>query len=266
VFFGVPKDEAKTIVVTSPAPGDGKTTLVSNLAIAMAQAGQKTLILDCDFRKPMQHSIFKIDNEKGLSSVFACPHVSRRQPGRRAGSITLDQAIRRGPVEGLDLLPCGPEVPNPSELLNSKVFVEILEELSQRYDRVIIDSPPAIPVADSQILGAICDITLLVLRADISTRSLSQRAMNSLLSIGARVLGAVVNDVSRTGGRYGYYGDYEYYNYDHLSRPGSAKRATAGTPEPVIESVATKATKKRATSERSTAEKHVSSFDTISCK
>jgi tyrosine-protein kinase Etk/Wzc len=201
----------------------------------------------------MQHNIFKIDNEKGLSSVFA-------------GSITLEKAIRRGPVEGLDLLPCGPEVPNPSELLNSKVFVEILEELSQRYDRVIIDSPPAIPVADSQILGAICDITLLVLRADRSTRSLSQRAMNSLLSIGARVLGAVVNDVSRTGGRYGYYGDYEYYNYGHLSRPGSAKRATAGTPEPVIECVATKATKKRATSERSTAEKHVSSFDTISCK
>jgi len=246
VFFGVPKDEAKTIVITSPAPGDGKTTLVSNLAIAMAQAGQKALILDCDFRKPMQHSIFKIDNEKGLSSVFA-------------GSITLEKAIRRGPVEGLDLLPCGPEVPNPSELLNSKVFVEILEELSQRYDRVIIDSPPAIPVADSQILGAICDITLLVLRADRSTRSLSQRAMNSLLSIGARVLGAVVNDVSRTGGRYGYYGDYEYYNYGRSEK----KRKYQQTPKPVIESLA-KATKKRATSKHSTAEKGVSSFDAVS--
>ena len=270
VFFGVPKDEAKTIVVTSPAPGDGKTTLVSNLAIAMAQAGQKTLILDCDFRKPMQHSIFKIDNEKGLSSVFA-------------GSITLDQAIRSIKTQdpghktqdralesgvwslesgvGLDLLPCGPEVPNPSELLNSKVFAEILEELSQRYDRVIIDSPPAIPVADSQILGAICDITLLVLRADKSTRRLSQRAMNSLLSIGAQVLGAVVNDVSRTGESYGYYADYRYYNYGRSEK----KRKYQQTPKPVIESLA-KATKKRATSERSTAEKGVSSFDAVSYK
>ena len=270
VFFGVPKDEAKTIVVTSPAPGDGKTTLVSNLAIAMAQAGQKTLILDCDFRKPMQHSIFRIDNEKGLSSVFA-------------GSITLDQAIRSIKTQdpghktqdpdlsgdsgfwslesgvGLDLLPCGPEVPNPSELLNSKVFVEILEELSQRYDRVIIDSPPAIPVADSQILGAICDVTLLVLRADRSTRRLSQRAMNSLLSIGAQVLGAVVNDVSRTGDSYGYYADYRYYNYGRSEK----KRKYQQTPKPVIESLA-KATKKRATSKRSTAEKGASSFDAVS--
>ena len=156
---------------------------------------------------------------------------------------------------------CGPEVPNPSELLNSKVFVEILEELSQRYDRVIIDSPPAIPVADSQILGAICDITLLVLRADKSTRRLSQRAMNSLLSIGAQVLGAVVNDVSRTGESYGYYIDYRYYNYGRSEK----KRKYQQTPKPVIESLA-KATKKRATSKRSTAEKGVSSFDAVSYK
>lgn len=255
VFFGVPKDEAKTIVVTSPAPGDGKTTLVSNLAIAMAQAGQKILILDCDFRKPTQHNIFQIDNKEGLSSVFA-------------GSITLEKAIRRGPVKGLDLLTCGPEVPNPSELLNSKVFVDTLEELSQRYDRVIIDSPPATPVADSQILGAICDITLLVLRANNSTRRLSQQAMNSLLSIGAHVLGAVVNDVPRIGDSYGYYSDYGYYSYGHYGYgQKEKKRRHQQTPEPIIESAAkSNETQKRATSKFSTAEKHTSSFDTVSYK
>ena len=209
VFFGAPKGEAKTILVTSPAPGDGKTTLASNMAIAMAQAGQKTLILDADFRIPMQHNIFAIDNDRGLSSVLAGEH-------------TVDEAIRPGPVEGFDILSCGPEVPNPSELLNSDTFAETLKSLSQRYERVIIDSPPVGPVADSQIIAAICDIVLLVLRAERSTRRHSYQACDTLLSVGAHILGAVVNDVPRKRGRYGYnngysryrgYGYYGHYGY-----------------------------------------------------
>ncbi|MHC4423437.1 MAG: GumC family protein [Planctomycetota bacterium] len=200
VFFGLPKGQAKTILVTSPAPGDGKTSLVSNLAITMAQAGQRTLILDADFRKPMQHNIFEIDNEKGLSSAIA-------------GIITLDEAIQPGPVKGLDLLPCGTEVPNPSEILNGDAFIETLKKLSERYDRVIVDSPPIRPVADSQILAAICDITLLVLKAEKSTRRLSQQARDDLLSVGAHIFGVVVNDVSRKHSRYGYYSSYGYYGY-----------------------------------------------------
>jgi len=205
VFFGVPKGKAKTILVTSPASGDGKTSLVSNLAITMAQAGQKTLILDADFRKPMQHNIFEIDNEKGLSSLLA-------------GNITLDEAVQPGPVQGLDLMLCGPEVPNPCEILNSDAFIEILKKLSERYDRVIVDSPPVRPVADSQILAAICDITLLVLRAEKSTRRLSQQARDDLLSVGAHIFGVIVNDVSRKHSRYGYYTGYGYYGYGHKEK------------------------------------------------
>ena len=115
VFFGVPKGMAKTILVTSPAPGDGKSTLASNLALTMAQAGQKTLIIDADLRKPMQHNIFQLDREKGLSAVLA-------------GTQTLDEAIQPGPVSGLDVLPSGPEIPNPSEILNSDIFEKDLEE------------------------------------------------------------------------------------------------------------------------------------------
>jgi len=214
VFFGVPKGGAKTILVTSPASGDGKTTLVSNLAITMAQAGQKTLILDADFRKPMQHNIFEIDNEKGLSSVLA-------------GNITIDEAIQPGPVKGLDLLPCGPEVPNPSEILNSDAFVETLKKLSERYDRVVIDSPPVRPVADSQILAAICDITLFVLKAEKSTRRLSQQARDALLSVGAHIFGIVVNDVSRKHSRYGYYTGYGYYGYSHKKKRRRSKTPMA---------------------------------------
>lgn len=200
VFFGVPKGEAKTVLVTSPDAGDGKTTVVSNLGITMAQAGQKTLIIDADFRKPMQHKVFEIDNEKGLSSLLAGTHPA-------------DEAIQSGPVEGLDLLPCGPDVPNPAEIINSDAFAETLNDLSERYDRVIIDSPPVGVVADSQILAAICDITLLVLRAEKSTRKHSQQARDCLLSVGGHILGVVVNGVALKHGRYGYsyYGGYGYY-------------------------------------------------------
>lgn len=204
VFFGVPKGQARTILVTSPSPSDGKTTMVSNLAISMAQAGQKTLIIDADFRKPMQHNVFGFKNEveKGLSSVLT-------------GQISLDDAVRECPTEGLYLLTSGPEAPNPSELLNSEAFENLLKELTHRYDRIIIDSPPVTPVADSQILAAICDITILVVRAEKSTRKASQQAKDVLAGVGAHVLGAVVNDVSPKHSRYGYYSHYGYYGYGY---------------------------------------------------
>jgi capsular exopolysaccharide synthesis family protein len=219
VFFGVPKAEAKILLVTSPAVGDGKSTLVSNLAIAIAQAGQRILVLDADFRKPMQHKIFQLEN-KGLSSVLA-------------GQMSLDQAIRPGPMEGIDILCCGHEIPNPSEILNSVAFEEVLRQIAARYDRVIIDSPPVLPVADSQILAALCDITILVLRADKSSRRQSVQACDALLSVGGRILGAIVNDVqvkkNKYGyfsgygygyyGRYGYYGQYGYYGNKEQKEP-----------------------------------------------
>jgi capsular exopolysaccharide synthesis family protein len=225
VFFGVPKDEAKTILVTSPAPGDGKSTLVSNLAIAMAQAGQKTLVFDCDFRKPVQQIIFNGNNEKGISNIFA-------------ENLPPNKVIQHGSVAGLDILTRGPEVPNPCELLNSTAFTQLLKKLSERYDRVIIDSAPVTAVADSQILSAVSDVTILVLRAEKSTRRLSQLAMHMLLSVGARVLGVVVNGVPVGGGHYGYYygygyyGKYGYYGYGHGSKDAYYRESdhkTAGT-------------------------------------
>lgn len=218
VFFGAPKGEAKTILITSPAAADGKTTLVSNLAIAMAQAGQKTLILDADFRKPMQHKIFETNHQdKGLSTVLA-------------GTTTLEEAIQLTEVRGLELLTCGHEVPNPSEILNSESFAKLLELLSNRYDRVIIDSPPVMPVTDAQILAAICNITLLVLRAEKSTRKTSQQARDGLMSVGAHILGAVVNDVSKKS-HYSYYSGYGYYGYYGYGR---RKKEKAGDRKPVV--------------------------------
>lgn len=216
VFFGVPKGEAKTILITSPASGDGKSTIASNLAIAMAQAGQKVLIVDADFRKPMQHNIFELTREtKGLADVVA-------------DVVNLEEAVQPGPVEGLDVLSCGTEIPNPSEVLNSDAFARLLKEFAERYDRVIIDSPPVGPVADSQILSALCDITLLVLRADVSTRRHSQHARDSLIGVGGHLLGAIVNGVRRRHGHYGYYSDYGYYRHYGYYGDGNKPKVTEG--------------------------------------
>jgi len=235
VFFGAPRGEAKTILITSPAAADGKTTLVSNLGIAMAQAGQKTLILDADFRKPKQHKIFEVNHQdKGLSSVLS-------------GTTTLEEAIQLTKVRGLELLMCGPEVPNPSEILNSESFAKLLELLSNRYDRVIVDAPAVMPVTDARILAAICNTTLLVLRAEKSTRKTSQQARDGLMSVGAHILGAVVNDVSKKS-RYSYYSGYGYYGYYGYGRHEKKKAGDRNTAV-VVEGISSFSERQRLTDE-----------------
>ena len=208
IYFGAPNGRARTLLITSPAPGDGKSTLVSNLAIAMAQAGQRTLILDADFRKPMQHSVFELERDSGLSSVLA-------------GKGSSDEAIQPSGVEGLDILACGPIPPNPSEMLNSQAFADVLGKLSERYDHILVDSPPVMPVTDARILGATCDLTLLVLRAERSHRKAAERARDGLTSVGAKILGAVVNAVPRSQDRYYYYSGYGYSRYGYRYGDGN---------------------------------------------
>lgn len=200
IFFRAPGDRAQTILITSPAMGEGKTTLASNLAIAMAQADQKTLILDADLRKHNQHNIFQTSNEVGLSSVLA-------------GKISLEKAIQSTRVERLDLLATGPVVQSPAELLNSTRFAQLLKDLSARYDRIVIDSPPVMSVTDSHILATLCDITLLVLRIESSTHKSSQHACETLLSVGANLFGVVANDVSKRSRGYAYGYGYVYGNH-----------------------------------------------------
>jgi capsular exopolysaccharide synthesis family protein len=202
VYFGADGSRCSTILVTSPESGDGKTTCVSNLAIAIAQTGRSVLLLDADFRKPTQHKNLDIKDAAGLSSVLA-------------GRESLDHAIQRTGVEGLDILPCGPIPANPSEILNSREFTELVESLASRYDHILFDSPPVNLVTDARILGALCDATILVLRADKSTRKAGEHARNALLGVGSRVLGAIVNDAPRKGG-YDVYGG-SYYGHVEIS-------------------------------------------------
>jgi capsular exopolysaccharide synthesis family protein len=198
VFFAAPGEDMKTILVTSPSPGDGKTTSASNLAIALAQAGHRTLLLDADFRKPSQHKIFQVEHKVGLSNVIA-------------GQVKLREAVRQTETPGLYVLPCGPIPPNPSEILNGKRFAQVMEVLCNAFDRIVLDSPPVMPVTDARILAASADLTVLVLRSGKSTYRLSRHARDGLLSVGANLLGVVVNGMSKRK-REGYYG-YGYGGY-----------------------------------------------------
>jgi capsular exopolysaccharide synthesis family protein len=144
-----------------------------------------------------------------------------------AGRTTLDEAIKPTAIERLDLLPCGPLPHNPAELLDSQQLVDLLKEVSSRYDQVLIDSPPVVPVTDARILAASCDATVLVLRADRSTRRMAEHGRDGLLSVGANLLGLVLNDVPRGKGAYGYY-YYGYGRYGGYSSSGGANGKSNG--------------------------------------
>jgi succinoglycan biosynthesis transport protein ExoP len=186
---------SKTILVTSPVSGDGKSTFVSNLGIVLAQASMKVLIVDADLRAPMQHRLFGLKDRMGLSTVLS-------------GADTLEQAVQQTGIDRLDVLPCGPSPLTPSEMLNSPAFTEMLEELAGKYDIVLLDSPPVTAVADARILAACADVSMLVIRLETSTRKQAEAARDGLRSVGARLIGVAVNGVARNsgfGGATGYY-------------------------------------------------------------
>jgi capsular exopolysaccharide synthesis family protein len=198
--------EARTLLVTSPTCGEGKSTCSSNLAISLAQAGHRTLLVDCDLRRPIQHRIFHVDGSAGISDVMT-------------GNARLRDAIRPTSVDGLFLLPCGTILGSPAEMLESKRFAQVMQALSSAFDRVVIDSPPVNPVTDAQLLAASADATIVVLRMHWSTRKLSALAMEGLHKVGASVLGAIANQVQAVNG-------YEYYR--DSGRATSAGRHLAG--------------------------------------
>ena len=218
--FGLPAG-TKTLLVTSPVSGDGKSTFVSNLGIAMAQASRKVLIIDADLRAPMQHRLFGLKDRIGLSTVLG-------------GGDTMAQAIQRTEIEGLDVLPCGPMPTNPAEMLNSPAFNEHLNDLADKYDLVLLDSPPVTAVADARILAASVDASLLVVRLEASTRKQTETARDGLRSVGARLIGVAVNSVSRQGN---FGGSSGYYNHGELVQAAARqpRQTTYINPEPSID-------------------------------
>jgi capsular exopolysaccharide synthesis family protein len=189
-----------TIMVTSPHPGDGKSTIASNLAQSYALNDRKVLIIDCDLRKPRQNKIFNIDSQPGLSNYLT-------------GGATLEEIIRPTAVPELKIITAGAKPPNPGNLLNSEPFKELLVKLRDQFHQIIIDTPPVLGFADARFVSALVDGVLLVTRHNV-THKCAGRMAHQLLTQ-APVLGAVLNGVGYYGHAYGgyYYSDhYKYYS------------------------------------------------------
>ena len=199
MMFISAQKEFSLFSVTSPGPRDGKTTVAINLAVTMAQAGARILLVDADMRRPRVHKSFGLKSDRGISNVMA-------------GDVQLTDAIHKSEVPNLDILPCGPMPPNPAELLHTDRFRQILAQCRNNYDRVILDSPPIGPVTDPAIIGSVTDGVVLVLRAGHTTREAAKFARRQLGDAGARILGLVINQTDRKGKGYGYgYGYYASY-------------------------------------------------------
>jgi capsular exopolysaccharide synthesis family protein len=197
LFFSTHGESHKVIQVTSPSSGDGKSTLASNLAVSLAQSGVKVLLVDADLRRPKVHTNFGLEKSPGLTNLIR-------------GSVELPEAIHRSAIENLDLMPSGPRPRNPSELLALPRFKELLATLRDRYDFVIIDSPPVLAVTDPGAIAVRADGVLLALQIRRKAKPSAQRAVEILTELGANVLGVVVNGVGwrrayayREGGEFG---------------------------------------------------------------
>lgn len=199
LMFMSPDRPARFLVITSSSPREGKSTTAINLAIVHAQSGKRTLIVDTDMRRPRLHKSFGVANDVGISSYIV-------------GEASLDRAIQKSAVEGLDLMTCGPIPPNPAELLHTEAFEHLLEELRGRYDRVIFDSPPVTAVTDSLVLASMMDGVVLVVHANITTIHAAQVARRRIEDVGGKIFGAVLNDVDLDDRRTSeYYQQYYYY-------------------------------------------------------
>jgi capsular exopolysaccharide synthesis family protein len=195
LIYSLVDEPPKVIVLTSPGPGEGKSTTCANLGVVLAQAGKEVLIVDCDFRKPVMHKFFGMRNLLGVVDVLAGEH-------------TL-QEVTKQPVGGLTVMPVGHIPPNPTELLGTQRFKRFLTGVRQTYDYVLIDAPPAGIVSDAAILASQSDGVLLVLDAQKSRKRSVWQAMRSLETVGANVLGTVMNNVRVSNEDYHYRYGYE---------------------------------------------------------
>jgi capsular exopolysaccharide synthesis family protein len=198
LLFMSPDKPLKAIVVSSSMPQEGKTTVAINIAISMAMSGERVLLVDTDMRRPRVHKAFGLTAKRGISAVLV-------------NEAKLDEVTQKSPVDNLFVLPCGSTPPNPAELLHTKRFREIVEELKGKYDRVIFDSPPVGAVTDPVILSKAVDGAILVAKTGVTIRAMLAKTARVFSDVKANVLGCVLNDLDPNRRTYGGYYHYYYY-------------------------------------------------------
>ncbi len=197
------KGELKAILITSSVTGEGKSTISSLLSITAARKGQRTILIDCDVRRPAIHRMFQTERHPGLVDVIG-------------DGVSYKDVIRKTSIENLDLITAGKATPQPSELFNTGALDALFRELKFYYDLVVIDSPPVIPVSDPMLLAHFVDGVILVVKAGETAREVALRAVEIMTSNRANILGVVLNN-SRNS--LPYYYDYTHYHYNYSQNP-----------------------------------------------
>jgi non-specific protein-tyrosine kinase len=209
----------KSILVTSASPMEGKSVTAANTAIVMAQAGLRTVVLDCDLRRPSQHRLFGVSNDLGLTNALL------------SANGNVDSFMRPTRIENLRVYTTGALPPNPAELLGSERMHSLNSRLESEVDMIVIDSPPCMPVTDTAILSRMADGVILVVESGRTRRDEALRAKEVIEKAGGRILGVVLNRLKpRAGGYYYYYHNY----YSHETKPQSGSRPPAPPKRPSV--------------------------------
>jgi len=204
IMYVNPEKKANIILITSSGPREGKSMNAVSIAISMAISGMKTLLIDCDMRKPRLHMTFEKENEKGLSNYII-------------GLVDIKDVIHTNIINNLDLLTSGPIPPNPSELLHTKRFEELKIFINNNYQKVIIDSPPINAVTDALILSKYVDGTIIIIKSGATTREMANNAINKIINVESNILGVVLNEYKHEEKSYRYYRKYGGYYYTKKS-------------------------------------------------
>ena len=201
--FSAVDKELQSILITSCEPGNGKSFISANLAVAYAQEGKRVLVIDCDLRRGRQHDIFSVMNPSsaGYSNLI----LNYKE------DIKLSRYITKTPVDNIDLLPTGPIPPNPIELLSSKSNEEVLQSIKKHYDIIIFDCPPILGMADTSIMTKFSDANLLVVESGVTKIEYAERAKKAFETANSSISGVIINKASLRGsGYHGYYSNSYY--------------------------------------------------------